>query len=96
MKKLSSKWIPCLLTVEQKACNNVKLCASVEKIQVVNFEFLPHPSCSPDVAVGNYDYVRNLLQGKRFGSIDEVVTKAGQNFKDFGKLFYRNTNMLEK
>jgi len=45
-------------------------------IKFAGFELLPHPPYSPDLAPSDYWLfadLKKMLQGKRFGSNDEVI-----------------------
>jgi histone-lysine N-methyltransferase SETMAR len=49
--------------------------ATIENIQKLNFEFLPHPPYSPDLAPSDYHLFgspKKKLWGRRFGSDEEV------------------------
>jgi histone-lysine N-methyltransferase SETMAR len=49
--------------------------ATIETIQKLNFELLPHPPYSPDLAPSDYHLFGSLkksLRGRQFGSDEEV------------------------
>jgi histone-lysine N-methyltransferase SETMAR len=53
--------------------------ATIETIQKLNFEFLPHPPYSPDLAPSDYHLfvsLKKALRGRRFGSDEEVKTSG--------------------
>ena len=70
------------------------------KIARIRFELLPHPSYSQDVVPSNYYLfadLKRMLQGKRFGSNEEVIAETEAYFESKGKSFYKKCiEMLEK
>ena len=59
-----------------------------------SFEVLPHPPYSPDLAPSNYWLFANLkkmLQGKRFGSNEEVIAETKANFENKDESFYKKS-----
>ena len=70
------------------------------KLHELHFELLLHPSYSPDLAASNYwlfaDHKR-MLQGKRFGSNEEVILETEVYFeaKDNYWLFADHKRMLQ-
>lgn len=61
MKKLSARWVTRLLTVEQKQ-NRIFVRNRYDKIGKItsNYELLPHPLYSPDLALCNFFLLPNL------------------------------------
>ena len=58
----------------------------------LSFEFLPHSPHSPDLAPSDYWIFANLkkiLQGKRFGSNEEVIAETEAYFESKGESFYK-------
>ena len=50
------------------------------KLHELHFELLLHPPYSPDLAPSNYWLfadLKKILQGKRFGSNEEVILETG-------------------
>ena len=61
-----------------------KLIATMAKLHVLHFELLPHPPYSPDLTPSDYWLFANLkrmLQGKRFGSNEEVISETEAYFE---------------
>ena len=57
-----------------------KLIAMMTKLHELHFELVPHPSYSPDLAPSDYCLfadLKRMLQGKRFGSGEEVIWETG-------------------
>ena len=53
-----------------------KSITTMAKLHELHFELLPHPHYSPDLAPTNYFLfadLKRMLQGKRFGSNEEVI-----------------------
>ena len=77
-----------------------KSIATIAKLHEMHFILLPHPPYSPDLAPSDYwllaDFKR-MLQGKRFGSNEEVILKTEVYFEAKDKLFYKKgIELLEK
>ena len=54
------------------------------KFSELGYELLPHPLYSPDLVPSDYWLFANLkkmLQGKRFGSNEEVIAETEANFE---------------
>ena len=54
------------------------------KLHELHFELLPHPPYSPDLVTSEYDLLADLkrmLQGKRFGSNEEVIAQTEAYFE---------------
>ena len=70
------------------------------KLHELNLELLPHPPYSPDLASSEYYLFaasKRMLQGKRFGSNEEILAKTEAYFKAKDKLLYKKgIEMLEK
>ena len=66
----------------------------------LHFELLLHPPYSPDLALGDYWLFANLkriLQGKRFGSNEEVISETEAYFAAEDKSFNKKAiKLLEK
>ena len=77
-----------------------KSIAMMAKLHELFFELLSHPPYSPDLAPSNYwlfaDFKR-MLQGKRFGSIEEVMSVTEAYFEAKDKSLYKKSiELLEK
>ena len=70
------------------------------KLKEFHFELLPYQPCSLDLASSDYWLFANLkrmLQGKRFGSDEEVISETEVYFETKDKLFYKKgIKLLEK
>ena len=58
----------------------------------LHFELLPHPPYSPDLAPSDYYLfadMKRMLQGKRFGSNEEVIDETEAYFEAKDKSFYK-------
>ena len=70
------------------------------KLNELSFELLPHPPYSPNLAPSNYYLfadLKKMLQGKRFYSKEEVITKTNAHFEAKDKSFYKKgIEMLKK
>ena len=77
-----------------------KLIVMMAKLHELQFELLLHPLYSPDLALSDYWLLaghKRMLQGKRFGSNDEVILEIEAYFKAKDKLFYtKGIKLLEK
>ena len=85
MKKVFSKWVPRLLTMEQKQQR-----VDVWKRWQLGYELLPHPPYSSDLAPSDYWLfadLKKMLQGKRFGSNEEVIAETEAYFEAKDKSF---------
>ena len=70
------------------------------KLHELHFELFPHQSYFPDLAFSDYwlffDFKR-ILQGKRFGSNEEVISETEVYFVAKDKSFYKKViEFLEK
>ena len=70
------------------------------KLNELSFELLPHPPYSPDLAPSDYWLfadLKKILQGKRFGSNEEVIAKTEVYFESKDESFYKKgIEKLEK
>ena len=73
---------------------------TMAKLNELSFELLPHRPYSPDLAPSDYYLfvdLKKMLQGKRFYSNEEVITKTNAYFEAKDKSFYKKgIEMLEK
>ncbi|EGI57968.1 Histone-lysine N-methyltransferase SETMAR, partial [Acromyrmex echinatior] len=99
MKKLSARWVPRLLTIDQKQQRVDDSTVAMIKLDQLRFELVAHPSYSPDLAPSNYYLFPNLkrwLQGKRFTSNEEVIAETEAYFEGLDVSYYRKgIEMLE-
>ena len=74
--------------------------ATVAKLHKLHFELLLHPPYSPDLASSDnwlFADLKRRLQGKRFGSNEEVISKTEAYFETKDKSFYKKgIEYLEK
>ncbi|XP_033221847.1 histone-lysine N-methyltransferase SETMAR-like, partial [Belonocnema kinseyi] len=76
MKKLCARWVPRLLTVDQKR---------IPKLHEIGFELVPQPPHSPDLASSDYYLFPKLnrwLTGKRFYLNEELIAETEAYFGD--------------
>jgi histone-lysine N-methyltransferase SETMAR len=77
-----------------------KSIATMAKLHELHFELLPHTPYSPDLAPSDYYLLADLkrmLQGKRFGSNEEVIAETEGYFEAKDKSFYKKCiELLEK
>ena len=70
------------------------------KLRELNFKLLLHPPYSPDLALSNYWLVadpKRMLQGKSFGSNEEVISETEVYFETKDKSFFKKgIELLEK
>ena len=70
------------------------------KLNELSFELLPHPPYSPDLAISDYwlfAELKKMLQGKRFGSNEEVIAETEAYFGSRNESFYKKViGNLEK
>ena len=70
------------------------------KLHELHFELLPHPPYFPDLAPSDYWLfadLKRMLQGKRFGSNEEVILETEAYFEAKDKSFYKkDIKLLEK
>ena len=73
---------------------------TMAKLSELGYELLPHPPYSPDLAPSNYWLfadLKKMLQGKRFGSNEEVIAETEAYFEAKDKSFYKHgIEKLEK
>ncbi|XP_033221437.1 protein GVQW3-like [Belonocnema kinseyi] len=93
MKKLCARWVPRLLTVDQK-----RNLAQAE-LHEIGFELIPQPPYSPGLAPSDYYLFPNLkrwLTGKRFYSNEELIAETEAYFGDLPiEYFSDGINKLE-
>ena len=79
-------------------CN--KSMKTMVKLNELSFELLPHPPYSPNLAPSDYWLfadLKKMLQGKRFGSIEEVIAETEAYFESKDESFYKKgMKKLEK
>ena len=77
-----------------------KLIAIMSKLHELHIELLLHPPYSLHLAPNNYWMfvdLKRMLQEKRFGSNEEVISETEAYFEDKDKLFYKKgIKLLEK
>ncbi|XP_033231999.1 uncharacterized protein LOC117182982 [Belonocnema kinseyi] len=76
MKKLCARWVPRLLTVDQKR---------IPKLHEIGFELIPEPPYSPDLAPSDYYlflHLKRWLTGKCFHSNEELIAEPEAYFGD--------------
>ena len=70
------------------------------KLNELSFELLPHPPYSPNLAPNDYWIfadLKKILQGKGFGSNEEVIAETEAYFETKNELFYKKgIGKLEK
>ena len=70
------------------------------KLHELHFELLPHPLYSPDLSPSNYWLfadLKRMLQGKRFGANEEVISETEACFEAKDKSFNKKgIKLLEK
>ena len=73
---------------------------TIAKLSELGYELLPHPPYSPDLAPSDYWLfadLKKMLQGKRFGSNEEVIAETEAYFEAKDKSFYKHDiEKLEK
>ena len=73
---------------------------TMAKLSELGYELLPHPPYSPDLAPSNYWLfadLKNMLQGKRFGSNEEEISETEAYFEAKDKSFFKlGIEKLEK
>ena len=101
-EEIAKKW-----PMKKKMCSFTKTMHRVisqsqqwQKLYELHFELLLHPPYSPDMAPSDYwlfaDFKR-MLQEKRFGSNEEVISENEVYFEAKDKLFYKKgIELLEK
>ena len=70
------------------------------KLQKLHSELFPHPPYSSDLAPSDYyllEELKRMLQEKRFGFNEKVITETEAYFKAKDKLFYeKGIEMVQK
>ena len=72
-----------------------KLITTMATQHELHFELLPHSPYSPDLAPSTYWLfadLKRMLQGKRFGSNEEVVSETEASFEAKDKSFYKKAS----
>ena len=76
-----------------------KSITTMVKLHELYFELLPQPSYSPDSAPSDYYLfadLKRILQGKRFGSNEEVIAETEAYFEAKDQSIHKNgIEMLE-
>ena len=70
----------------------LKLIAMMAKLHELHFELFPHPPYSPDLTPSDYRLFadhRRMLQGKKFGSNEEMVLETEAYYEAKDKSFYK-------
>ena len=65
------------------------------KLNGLGFELLPHPAYSPDLVPSDYwlfDDLKKMLQGKRFGSNEEVIAETEAYFESKDESFHKKAS----
>ena len=65
---------------------------TIIKLNELHFELLPCPLYSPDLATSDYWLfadIKKMLQGKKFGSNEEVIAETEAYFTSKDKSFYK-------
>ena len=77
-----------------------KSIATRAKLHELHFKLLPQPPYSLDLVPSNcwlFADLKRMLQGKRFGSIEEVISETEAYFEANDKSFYKKSiELLEK
>ena len=77
-----------------------KSIATMVKLHELHFELFPHPPYSPDLAPNDYSLfadLKRMIQGKGFGSSEEVISETEAYSKAKDKSFYKkDIELLEK
>ena len=66
-----------------------------DKLHDLHLELLPHSPYPPDLILSNYwqfAKLKRMLQGKRFGSIEEVISETKLYFEAKDKSFYKKAS----
>ena len=73
---------------------------TMAKLHELNFELLPHPLYSPDLAPNDYWLfvdLKKLLAGKKFCTNEDVIAETEAYFEAKDKSFYKSgIEMLER
>ena len=77
-----------------------KSITTMAKLYELHFKLPPHPPYSPDMAPSDYwlfEDLKRMLQGKKFGSNEEVISETEVYFEAKDKSFYKKgIKLLEK
>ena len=74
-----------------------KLIATMTKLHQLHFELLSHPPYFPDLAPSDYWLfadLKRMLQRKRFGSNEEVISETEVYFLTKDKSFYKERHQI--
>ena len=94
VKKISARWMPRLLSEENKRNRVVDTEIKEQSKQWVcdlEFELLQHPPYSPDLAPSDFFLFPNLkkcLSQQRFMSNEEFITQTDAYFKELPKSYF--------
>ena len=93
-EEIAKKWpqMKKIVLFQQDSAPCHKSITTMAKLHELHFELLPRPPYSPDLAPSDYWLLADLkrmLQGKIFGSNEEVISEAEVYFETKGKSFYR-------
>ena len=73
---------------------------TMAKLHELYFKLLPHPPYSPDLAPSDYwlfAHLKRMLQGKKFGSNEKVISKTKAYIEAKNKSFDKKSiELLEK
>ena len=103
VKKIAQKWpqmkkTKVLFHQDNALCH--KSIAMMANLDELLFKLLLHPPYSPDLAPSDYWLfadLKRMLQGKRFGSNEEVILETEAYFETKDKSFYKKgIELLEK
>ena len=97
-EEIAKKWLQIkkkkvLFHQDNAPCH--KSIATMAKLYELHFKLLPHPPHSPNLTSSDYwlfSDLKRMLQGKRFGSIEEVISKTEAYFEAEDKSFYKKCN----
>ena len=74
--------------------------ATMAKLHELHFKLLPHPPYTPDLTPSNYWLfidLKRMLQEKRFGSNEEVISETDAHFETKDKSATKKSiELLEK
>ena len=74
-----------------------KSMAMMAKLHELHFKLLPQPAYSPDLAPNDnwlFADLKMMLQGKRLGSNEDVITETEVYFEAKDKLFYKKGSLI--
>ena len=85
--------------IEKKQPQMKMKTTTMANLHELQFELLPHSPYSPELALSEYYLFVNLkrmLQERRFGSNEEVITETEAYFEAKDKFYKKGIEMLEK